>query len=695
MYFEKERALSKEVSSTKRQIDIIAKKFIKENPPCEYTLLPQNEKSFSVQKNGRYEIDFNKIYKNAQTGDCAYAACEIYAEKEKSIIFFCDFSRDAVLYVNGAQAGKTSLEDEALTRIKKVYVTLKKGKNTVLIRCIKNAQGFGFSFGNISHRSEPYMFTSKAENEKGVLGISCSRLYKTDIIKDFPSPSLALEKIKWISSGETSDYVSVFEDAKKGYTYAVTFLKCESGKNAVLSIKTNLSYTVFAGGKQIYCGENDAEIEFLCEEGKNYLVICLCHKKGGYLKVSAHGAELSPPFDAQNGEQFIYAGPFEKKDGKIPVHFEKTRVFENGTYWRTKKTQALRLTEGAGLFGRWTYPLGILIYGMLAASQKAGAQYAMDYVKDYTKKIAEAYDYCVYDTKKYNLSYIIRQQCALMVLDDFGSFCGALTKCADVFKNKDTEKIIDRGASFIKNDITRLKNGEIYRRLPKNKYKNIELGYKTIWADDLFMGCVFMCKYYDHTKDSFFLEDAALQFEKYFEYLYNKEKRLMSHVYCINKRKATGVCWGRGNGWVLLSLTEMLKVLEKTHPKYEKILSIFKTLAGGILSYQDENGMFHQVTNDPFSYAETSSTAMFALSFLRGYKNGWLTKEYKTAAEKAWRALTDYCIDKDGNLYGVCRGSGFSFREEYYRDELSWVLNDTHGIGIVLLLASEIAETEK
>ena len=105
--------------------------------------------------------------------------------------------------------------------------------------------------------------------------------------------------------------------------------------------------------------------------------------------------------------------------------------------------------------------------------------------------------------------------------------------------------------------------------------------------------------------------------------------------------------------------------------------------------------MFHQVTNDPFSYAETSSTAMFALSFLRGYKNGWLTKEYKTAAEKAWRALTDCCIDKDGNLYGVCRGSGFSFREEYYRDELSWVLNDTHGIGIVLLLASEIAETEK
>lgn len=51
--------------------------------------------------------------------------------------------------------------------------------------------------------------------------------------------------------------------------------------------------------------------------------------------------------------------------------------------------------------------------------------------------------------------------------------------------------------------------------------------------------------------------------------------------------------------------------------------------------------------------------------------------------------MTESCIDKDGNVYGVCRGSGYSFNKYYYKDELTWRLNDTHGIGIVLLAGIE------
>ena len=45
-------------------------------------------------------------------------------------------------------------------------------------------------------------------------------------------------------------------------------------------------------------------------------------------------------------------------------------------------------------------------------------------------------------------------------------------------------------------------------------------------------------------------------------------------------------------------------------------------------------------------------------------------------------------IDRKGNLYGVCQGSGWSYEREYYR-ALEWNFNDTHGIGIVMLAGVE------
>ena len=59
------------------------------------------------------------------------------------------------------------------------------------------------------------------------------------------------------------------------------------------------------------------------------------------------------------------------------------------------------------------------------------------------------------------------------------------------------------------------------------------------------------------------------------------------------------------------------------------------------------------------------------------------------AAERAWQGLTNQAVDRQGNLYGVCRGSGFSFSRAYYRT-LSWNFNDTHGVGIVMLAGVEV-----
>jgi rhamnogalacturonyl hydrolase YesR len=107
--------------------------------------------------------------------------------------------------------------------------------------------------------------------------------------------------------------------------------------------------------------------------------------------------------------------------------------------------------------------------------------------------------------------------------------------------------------------------------------------------------------------------------------------------------------------------------------------------------------MWHQVLNAPDSYPETSCTSMFIYAFARGIQHGWLEQPdaYIKSVFQAWEALNRISIDKNGNVYGVCRGSEFSFTPEYYKKELPWNLNDTHGIGIVLLAGVEMLKLMK
>lgn len=73
---------------------------------------------------------------------------------------------------------------------------------------------------------------------------------------------------------------------------------------------------------------------------------------------------------------------------------------------------------------------------------------------------------------------------------------------------------------------------------------------------------------------------------------------------------------------------------------------------------------------------------------------GWLdrTGPYAEAAMKGWEGLARHAIDLQGNVHGVCSGSRYSYSPYYYMDDLRTVLNDNHGIGIVMLAGVEIMQ---
>ena len=86
---------------------------------------------------------------------------------------------------------------------------------------------------------------------------------------------------------------------------------------------------------------------------------------------------------------------------------------------------------------------------------------------------------------------------------------------------------------------------------------------------------------------------------------------------------------------------------------------------------------------------------MFTYAFARGVIRQRLDRRFAEAAQKGWDGICREAIDCDGDVYGVCCGSAYSFRADYYKYELPWLKNDTHGTGVVLLAGTEISKLKK
>jgi rhamnogalacturonyl hydrolase YesR len=399
---------------------------------------------------------------------------------------------------------------------------------------------------------------------------------------------------------------------------------------------------------------------------------------------------------------WMYAGPFEKTSGDALLEFDREGLIGQGdeqTWWRLDIPGGwIRLYNENPLYGHWNYPLGVTLYGLIETARyfdkTEKTNNIADYVRNHVAKSLRTLDYALFDKAHFGGATAVHHLLtSIDSLDDCGSFGSLVLEVARDNDIGDYQKAGDYVAAHILRKQDRLPGSAFYRKQQMHHFHN-----GTMWADDLYMSVPFLCRYARLKGDSAVLDDAAVQFEGFKKHLFMEDKNAMAHVYDFKRGMNTGIPWGRGNGWTIFSLSELLMVLPEGHAKRDFLLGFFRQLASGYLACQDESGMWHQVLNMPSSYPETSCTAMFIASFSRGIQHGWFQDDdapYRIAAEKAWKVLTETAIDRDGNIYGVCRGSEFAFTPRYYAEHLLPRLNDTHGIGIVLLAGVELRKLNK
>ncbi|MGN1098612.1 MAG: glycoside hydrolase family 105 protein [Clostridia bacterium] len=421
-----------------------------------------------------------------------------------------------------------------------------------------------------------------------------------------------------------------------------------------------------------------------------YAVFYTKTKDGEDVIIKKDNADFPPDGDYVNPFGIEGFGPWL---GLYPLRenhenvMDFTHTVEN-TYWRFRyKDLWLRPYYGKGNFGRWSYPLGVTLYGLLRIGQLLKDESITDYVKAHVERCTETFDYALWDKENHGGAASLHNLlCSIDSLDDCGSF-GALAEEAKLSLNaENTEKISDFISDYIENSQPRIENGAFFRKNQLHSFHN-----DTMWLDDLYMSVPFLCRRYVLTGKEKYIDDAANQFLQYKKLLYIEEERLMSHVFDFRHGLRNNVPWGRGNGWTVFSLSELLEVMSERHKNRSELEKFFSELCYGYAMRQSEDGRWHQVLNEPDSYLETSCTAMFACAFMRGWRMGLLDGSFAEKAKKAVASILTNCVDGVGNVYGVCRGSEFAFSSDYYKYDLLPRTNDTHGIGIVLLAIYEVS----
>lgn len=208
------------------------------------------------------------------------------------------------------------------------------------------------------------------------------------------------------------------------------------------------------------------------------------------------------------------------------------------------------------------------------------------------------------------------------------------------------------------------------------------------WCDALFMAPPVYAKLYALTKDEKYLDFLNKEYKATYDYLYDKEENLFYRdCRYFTKREANGkkVFWGRGNGWVLGGLVEILQALPQDEPSRAFYQDLFVTLATRVAGLQGEDGYWHASLLDPASYPspETSATGFVVYALAYGVNEGLLDEAtFRPVIEKGWKALVN-AVEADGKL-GYVQPIGADPRK-VTRD-----MTEVYGVGAFLLSGCQL-----
>ena len=344
-------------------------------------------------------------------------------------------------------------------------------------------------------------------------------------------------------------------------------------------------------------------------------------------------------------------------------------------------TANINATLQKGDFRITSHEWGITYSGMLLAAQTTGDASFANYTETRFKFLATAIPYFqsyskTFPTENNPLQSIIEPHS----LDDAGSICASMIKGLRSGIQADLRPVIDNSINFIMTGYHRLSDGTFARNKPKPN---------SLWLDDLYQSVPALAQMAKLTGEQKYFDEAVRQLRLFTNRMFNKEKGIYVHGWVEGMNEQPKFHWARANGWVVMAMTELLEVLPEDHPDREAMLELFRAHVKGLVSYQSESGLWHQLVDRNDSYLETSASAMYTYGFAHGINRGWIScKDYCLPALLAWNAIIGK-VNEKGQVEGTCVGTSMAFDAEFYYNRPVSAMGP-HGYGPVLLAGASI-----
>lgn len=662
-------SLASKVQTPQEAIKIIADNMLKIRPRVEVTYHPYKKNDiYSDRFCMMREIDLKKLYPEAKTGNVVYIGTVIEAcvEIDAKINFF----GNAKVIYHGEVIFDSEKNSDADGK-NRCSLHLQKGENpvTFMVRCVSD-DNFTFKFMPSVRWywmwAKNYILSSRASSPipeySGEDGVGISRLYECEQAFDGEFVFPAVEKFD-----NRIDFNKILDVCEGNVAYALTYAL----EDTTLDVKTACECEIFVNGSK-----TDSPLAL-----KKNDEVLIRLKKSDDWELEFVGDNIGIPFlksSRSSGDRFLTLGSFGNESELIEIQFKKPYVGFGGekVFWKLQsKDDYIRPYLLSRFFGQWHYTFMVGEFGLLNAAKLLENKEYFEYFKDHMRLMIEYFDYMRYDRKHFNSPTFLDISASLHDLDSIGSIGRNLCVYYQLTGDKDALPIIDTMLRAMETNIPKFPDGTFHR-------------HHDMWADDTFMSCPFLVQAGILKNDKKYHEEVIRQLLGFKKRLWMADEKIFSHIFFLNPPEPNNIPWGRGNGWVYVSMSNALECISPDTEGYGELMETYKEFTKGILALQDSDGLWHQVLNRHDSYSETSCTSMFIIGLCRGIRNGWISIEHKDAVRKAYSALLSHKIDKDGAVYDVCMGSGNAHDVNYYMN-LGAIDNDDHGTGVVLTAICE------
>jgi rhamnogalacturonyl hydrolase YesR len=331
----------------------------------------------------------------------------------------------------------------------------------------------------------------------------------------------------------------------------------------------------------------------------------------------------------------------------------------------------------------WEYNTGIVLFGMSKMYEATKDPRYLAYIKRWVDGYVDGQGVLGWDqSRTHNLDYIQPGMLVLFLYEQTGDprYRAAARTVREAF---------DR--------IPRNADGGFWH---KSQYPN------EMWIDGIYMGEPFLVKYGRLFDGAAFGNDMAVfQATLAAKHCLDPKTGLLYHAWDQDRNAAwadpgTGrspVIWGRGMGWFVMAMVDILEQLPPSHPGYASLHELLKQNVAGLARVQDpKTGLWFQVLDQGAALAgnwiETSSSGMFIYAIRKAVRLNLVEPSYLPVADRAWKGLqATFEQDAAGRpvFTGAVQGMGVQTAAAGYL-KIPRLKNSTHGLMAVMIAASEM-----